>query len=275
MVSAQDVKKLREKTGAGMMECKKALEECGGDFQAAEKHLKEKGLAAVEKRLDKAANEGKIFIKEAGNKAVLVEISTETDFVARNPEFIALGESIAAAALENSIKEPNEELQNLVKDLAAKIRENMSLKRISLVEAAAGECISTYSHGDGIIGVAVVASSDKAGALDGADGKGFVHDLALHVAAFNPLAISRDALEPAFVQEQEDIFKAQMEADENVAAKPANVKDGILKGKVNKYLSSICFLDQPFVKDDKLTVAKALDEIGKKVGAKVAIKKYA
>jgi elongation factor Ts len=145
-ISAADVKKLREKTGAGMMECKNALVANDGDFAKAEKELKEKGLAALEKRADRATNEGKIFIKikddsegDAGSSAVLVELASETDFVARNPDFVKLGGEIAAKALEKGYSEPNEELSGMVTDLATKIRENMGLKRLRVVKASSNE----------------------------------------------------------------------------------------------------------------------------------------
>jgi elongation factor Ts len=273
-VSAQDVKALREKTGAGMMECKKALEEANGDALAAEKLLKEKGLAAVEKRAGRAANEGKVFIKADGKKAAFAEIATETDFVARNPDFIATGEKIAGMVYEKGITEPTAELAALVTDIAVKIREKMELKRVKFISAGTDELIETYSHGDGKIGVAVVVVSDKPDALLAPGVKEFAHDLALHVAAFNPAALTRASIDQGFIKEQEDIFRAQMAQDPAMADKPDNVKAGILKGKLNKYLTSICFLDQAFVKDDKLTVAKALDEAGKKAGAKLSIKDF-
>jgi elongation factor Ts len=273
-VSAQDVKALREKTGAGMMECKKALEETNGDAAAAEKLLKEKGLAAVEKRADRAANEGKVFIKADAGKAAFAEIATETDFVARNPDFIATGEKIAGIVYEQGVTEPSPELAALVTDIAVKIREKMELKRVKFIKTAPGELVETYSHGDGKIGVAVVVASDKPEALEKPQVKEFVHDLALHVAAFNPAALTRANIDQGFLKEQEDIFRAQLAQDPAMAEKPDNVKEGILKGKLNKYLTSICFLDQAFVKDDKFTVAKALEEAGKKAGAKLAIKGY-
>jgi elongation factor Ts len=271
-ISAQDVKALREKTGAGMMECKKALEEAGGDATAAEKLLKEKGLAAVEKRAGRAANEGKVFVKADAKKAAFAEIATETDFVARNPDFVATGEKIAGMVYEQGITEPTPELAALVTNIAVKIREKMELKRVKFITTGPGELIETYSHGDGKIGVAVIVASDKPEALEKREVKEFAHDLALHVAAFNPVALTRADIDPGFLKEQEEIFRAQMAQDPAMEEKPANVKEGILKGKLNKYLTSICFLDQAFVKDDKITVAKALEEAGKKAGAKLSIK---
>jgi elongation factor Ts len=143
-VTAEEVKQLREKTGAGMMECKNALVSTNGDMAAAEKLLKEKGLAALEKRSGRATNEGKVFtkIKEDGSAAVVLELASETDFVARNPEFIALGETIAGLALEKGYTEPNDELSSLVTNLATKIRENMGLKRLKVLRAGDGEYLT-------------------------------------------------------------------------------------------------------------------------------------
>ena len=268
-ISAADVKKLREKTGAGMMECKNALVASGGDAAAAEKILKEKGLAAVEKRSGRAANEGKIFIKikDDGSRAVLAEVATETDFVARNPDFIVLGDAITAKALEKDYTEITDELTEMVKDLAAKIRENMSLKRLMAMDAGTNEYLCQYIHGDGAIGVVVKLTADKADALKDEDVQAFAFTLALHIAAFNPMALSKEKIDPDWLKEQEEIFRKQMEQDESVKGKPANVVDNILKGKVNKFLKEICLLDQGYVKDEKLSVAKALEEAGKKAGA--------
>lgn len=270
-IKASDVKALREKTGAGMMECKNALVQCEGDFAKATKLLKEKGLAAVEKRGDRATNEGKVFIKIVGRTAVLVELASETDFVARNPEFITLGGVVADRALEKGYTEPNVELAGMVSDLATKIRENMGLKRLQVVKAAANEYMTSYIHGDGAIGVLVKLSADKAEALADERVKTFAFDLALHIAAFNPLALDRSKVDPALLAEQEDIYRKQMDQDEKMKGKPAGVIDGILKGKVNKYLSDICLVDQGFVKDEKLSVAKVLEDLGKQAGAKLAI----
>jgi elongation factor Ts len=271
-ISAADVKKLREKTGAGPMECKKALEEASGDFAAAEKHLKEKGLAAIEKRSERAANEGKIFIKIENNKAVLVELASETDFVARNPDFIALGETIAKRALEKGYDAPNEELSGLVTELAAKIRENMSLKRLKTITAGGNEYLTSYIHGDGAIGIVVKLGADKP--LDGAETEPFAYSLAMHIAAFSPLVLDQSKLDPAFIKEQEDIFRKQMETDENLKDKNEKQKEGILKGKLGKYLKSICMLDQGYIKDEKITVAQALENFGKQAGAKVCVAEY-
>jgi len=273
-IKASDVKALREKTGAGMMECKNALVACEGDFAKAEKLLKEKGLAAVEKRANRATNEGKIFVKVAGNRAVIAELSSETDFVARNADFIALGNKIVEVALEKGYQEPTDELHAMVTDLATKIRENMGLKRLKMITAAPNEYLTSYIHGDGLIGVVVKLAADKPEALQTEAVKTLAFDLALHIAAFNPYALDKNHVDPAHLAEQEEIFRKQMEADEKMKGKPAAVFDNILKGKVAKYLAEICLLDQGFVKDEKVSVAKVVEETGKKVGAQLSISEY-
>jgi elongation factor Ts len=276
-ISAADVKKLRDITGAGPMECKNALVSTGGDFAKAEKMLKEKGLAALEKRVGRATNEGKIFIKinNDGSAAALVELSSETDFVARNPDFITLGGVIADKVLEKNISAPNDELNGMVQELATKIRENMGLKRLCLVKASSNEYLTQYIHGDGNIGVVVKCESDKPEIFKNEEVKSFIFSIALHIAAFNPAAIDRSKIDQKWVKEQEEIFKVQMDKDEKLKGKPENVLAGILQGKVNKYLSEICLLEQGYVKDEKLTVAKAIDECAKKAGAKLAVNSYA
>ena len=275
-ITAADVKKLREKTGAGIMECKNALVSTEGDFTKAEKLLKEKGLAALEQRSGRATNEGKVFvkIKADGSGAVLVELASETDFVARNPEFIELGGAIADKALEKCHIEANDELNGMVTELATKIRENMSLKRIKTITAGANEYLTSYIHGDGNIGVVVKCTSDKPEIFKDEEVKAFVFSLALHIAAFNPYALDKSKIDPAYITEQEEIFRKQMEKDEKLKEKPANVLEGILKGKLNKHLSEICLLEQAYVKDEKLTVAQALAEAGKKAGAALSIADY-
>jgi elongation factor Ts len=262
-----------------MMECKNALVETDGDFAKSEKLLKEKGLAAVEKRSGRATNQGKIFIKvkdsqASGAVAALVELVSETDFVARNPEFISLGGTIADRVLEKDYAEPNDELNNMVSDLAAKIRENMGLKRIKTVKAGAGEYLTSYIHGDGAIGVVVKFGADKDEVFTNDEAKAFAFTIALHVAAFNPIALDASKIDAEWLKEQEGIFRKQMEQDEKMQGKPANVIDNILKGKVSNFLKDICLMDQAYVKDEKMTVAQALSDAGKRFEANLSVKDY-
>jgi len=282
-ISAADVKSLREKTGAGIMDCKNALNETKGDFAQAEKLLKEKGLAAVGKRADRATKEGKVTIRinKAGNVAALVEMVTETDFVARNPEFIELGGTIANLILSKGYSEKDcapdgskfAELNAMVTDLATKIRENMNLKRLKGVKAAPGEYLTSYIH-DGAIGVVVQFGADKSDVFENEEVKAFAHTIALHVAAFNPVALDHTKIDAAWLKEQEEILRKQMEKDEKMQGKPANVIENILKGKVGKFLKDICLMDQSYVKDEKMTVAQAIADASKRFGVKLNLIDY-
>lgn len=278
-VSASDVKTLRERTGAGMMDCKKALVESNGDLDEAVKFLREKGLAAVEKRAGRATNEGRVSVYIEGDgckgsKAAIVELSSETDFVAKNADFIALGETIAKRAIEKNISEPNDELNGMVTELAAKIRENMSLKRLKLVCAGAGQYLCSYIHGEGQMGVIVKLAADKAEALKAPQTAQLAHDLAMHIVWANPTAIDESGIDPAFIKENEEIFRTQMAEDESLKGKPEKVLGGILQGKVKKLLKSVCLMDQGFIKDEKISVSQQMQNVGKEVGAKFSIAEY-
>jgi elongation factor Ts len=268
-ITAAQVKLLREKTGAGMMECKKALTETNGDDGKAEKLLKERGLAAVEKRADRTTSEGRIFIKITGSKAVLAEITCETDFVAKNDDFIKLGEEVCEKALAKGYTEVNAELSGMLLDLATKIRENMTLRRVKLVDIPAGVAASKYVHSDGKTGVLVLIAADPASAAENDDVKEFVFDCCQHIAAFSPQYITRAEVPASYIEEQKAIFIKQVEALD----KPDKVKEGIVQGKINKHLAEMCFMDQGFVKDDKVTVSKKMEEVGKKAGAKLSLAK--
>ena len=272
-VNPNDIKVLREKTGAGMMDCKKALVE-GGDMAKAEKLLKEWGLAGVEKRSGRATNEGRVFVAEKAGAIAVVEIACETDFVARNDDFIAAGRKVAERCLAKGAAKADDELDTMVKDIASVIKENIALKRIALVTAGANEHLHSYVHGEGKIGVVVKFKSDKADAFAKPEVAAFVHDVALHVAAFSPLFLDQSRIGADWVKEQEGIFKKQVEGDEKMKGKPANVIEGILKGKLKKLMSEICLVDQGFVKDEKQTVAAAMAAVGKAAGATLALADY-
>lgn len=261
-ITAADVKALREQTGAGMMECKKALTECNGDIAESVKYLKEKGLAAVAKRSERATTEGRLFVRKDGNKIIVVELTTETDFVANNADFIALGEKMLDVTIAKGYTKVEDEHKKLLEDLQVKIRENMSVAKVEVTEIPAGATGDFYVHSDNKTGAVVVVNGSEADAV-----KTFVHDCCLHIAAFTPAYTSKKDVPQSYIEEQKEIFKAQMDQDEKMASKPENVKEGILQGKINKHLAEICFEDQMFVKDDKKTVTAKLAEVGKEVGA--------
>lgn len=261
-ITAAMVKELRETTGAGMMECKKALVEKNGDFDAAVKLLKEKGLAAVAKRAERATSEGRIFIRQNGNKVAVVELVCETDFVAKNEEFIAAGEKILDEVIAKNYTDKNDELNSVLLDFATRTRENMSLSKVVVIDVPENSVAGIYVHSDfktAAVTVVKGSTDDKV--------KEFARDCCMHLAAFTPSYIKADEVPAEYIAEQKDIFSKQMAEDPKMSGKPQNVLDGILQGKINKHLAEICFVDQMFVKDDKKSVKAKLDEVGKSVGA--------
>lgn len=266
-ITASDVKKLRDITGAGMMECKKALIQAEGDMAKAEKILKEMGLAAVAKRQDRATDCGRTFTKISNDKAVILELSTETDFVAINAQFVKLGEDLCDVILAKGYTEANEELTGMVEGLMATIKENMQLKRFLVVDIPANSYVADYVHGPGSVSVLVKISSDKPEVFANAEFQEFAHECAMHVAAFKPQFLQTSDIPKAYEEEQLSIFQAQADKLD----KPAKVIEGIVRGKLAKLYSEICFLDQKFIKDDTKSVAQKLAEVAKANGAKLSI----
>lgn len=270
-IKPADVKKLRDKSGAGMLDCKKALVEAEGDFAKAEKLLKEQGLESAAKRSDRATNEGRIFTKIEADKAGILELACETDFVARNENFTNAGAELLSTIVEENLTEMNDSLEENVKLVISKIKENISVKRFKTFQIAENELCVDYIHGDGGIGVIVKIAADNKEVVSKDQVKQFGFDCALHIAAFNPLYLSQDKVDAAYTQEQTEIFMKQAEN----LGKPEKVLQGIVKGKLNKHFSQICLLDQPFVKDDKNSLGNVLAAIGKEVGGTLSIVDYA
>jgi elongation factor Ts len=269
-IKAADVKKLREKTGAGMMDCKKALTDAEGDFTKAEKILKELGLAAAAKRGGKATNEGRIFAYAEGDKGVLLELSCETDFVARNTDFINLGNELATQILQENLDSVTPALEEKMKDAIAKIKENMSIRRFKTMDAAEDELISSYIHGEGRIGVIVKIKASAASLTAEEEVKNFAFDTALHVAAYNPPFLSEDRVDDAYLKEQEEIFRKQAEN----LGKPEKVVEGIVKGKLRKHISEVCLVNQIFVKDNKRSLGTVAKDLGKSLDGEITVADY-
>jgi elongation factor Ts len=268
-IKATDVKKLREITGAGMMDCKKALQEADGDFEKAEKVLKEHGLAAAAKREGRATNEGRVFTSVQESRAAIVELSCETDFVARNETFVELGNTIAGAMVESG--SAAESFADKIQDAVTTIKENMAIRRGAILDAGEDEILRDYVHGEtGRVGVVVKVKVGSADLKENSEVQQFAFDVALHVAAFRPTFLSTETVDQSYLAEQEAIFTAQAKQLD----KPENVVQGIAKGKLKKHLSEICLLEQGFVKDEKRTVAQAAADLGKSVGGTVAVSDY-
>ncbi|MHC1693434.1 MAG: translation elongation factor Ts [Sphaerochaetaceae bacterium] len=269
-ITADIVKKLRDATGAGMMDCKKALVKSEGDSAKAEKLLKEMGLAAVAKRSGRATNCGRAFTLVENGKAVILELACETDFVARNNDFIKLGQELCHDIISHGYTTVVPEMDAKVQALISTIKENMSLKRFQLSEIAKDTLVAQYIHGEGSLAVLVFLKSDKPEALKTDEVKNFAFDCALHIAAFNPLYLSSQMVDADYVKEQTEIFTVQTLA----LGKPEKVVAGIVQGKLNKHYSEVCFLQQPFVKDDTQSVEKVMASVSKSVGANLSVSSY-
>jgi len=268
-IKATDVKALRDKTGAGMMDCKKALQDAQGDFQKAERILKELGLAAAAKRAGRATNQGRIFSQVANRMGVLLELTCETDFVAKNKDFQALGRRLTDIALARGEAVAAKDFEGPVKEAVGIIKENMEVRRFGLMTAGPQEMILDYIH-DGRIGVLVKLALSSDGLADHPRVKEVANDLALHAAAFAPLFLSRERVLSSYLEEQAAIFRKQAES----LGKPEKVLQGIAQGKLTKHLSEVCFLEQAYIRDSNVKVAKVLEALGKEVGGTVTVSDY-
>jgi elongation factor Ts len=250
-ISASQVKELRERTGAGMMECKKALVETDGDMDAAIEHLRKSGLAKADKKSDRVAAEGAVIMAESGDRAVLVEINCETDFVAKDDNFRRFADEVAALALSvDSAEALNEatmdngqSVAESAKQLVAKLGENIQVRRLAHVSADGGT-LGGYIHG-GRIGVLV--------ALEGGDQE-LARDLAMHVAALNPAYRDVEDVPSDVIESEKQMLVAQAED----SGKPADIIEKMVTGRLNKRLAEITLTGQPFVKDSDQTVGKLL-----------------
>jgi len=262
-ISAKEVNRLRQTTGAGMMDCKKALVEAEGDFDKAVEILRKKGQKVSAKRADREAKEGAVFIQtnEAGNEASLIELNCETDFVARNDDFQSLGAEIATLAQEKGAADPSalkalefggSTVEGALTEAMGRIGEKLD---VSKLERVTGDQVVTYLHPGGRIGVAVAftqADADKVAAV----GK----DVAMQIAAMNPIAIDKDGVAQDVIDKEIEIGKEQALAQ----GKPENIVEKIAMGKLNKYFKDNTLLNQEFVKDTSRTVSKYIkDELGK------------
>ena len=255
-VTAALVKELRERTGAGMMECKKALVETNGDMDAAIENLRKSGLAKADKKAGRVAAEGKVIVAQDGNRAVLVEVNSETDFVAKDENFLAFADKVANAALGVSDIEALQaadvdgvSVEDARQALVAKIGENIQVRRMAGVTSEG--TIGSYVHG-GRIGVLVE--------LDGGD-EDLAKDLAMHVAALNPAYATADDVPADVLAKEKEILVAQA-AD---SGKPAEIIEKMVEGRLRKFLGEITLVGQPFVKDGDVTVGKLLDQKGASV----------
>jgi elongation factor Ts len=264
-VTAEAVKALRERTGAGMMECKKALVEANGDLEAAAEAMRKSGLAKADKKAGRIAAEGVVVIERSadGKSVALVEVNSETDFVAREKDFQSFAASVARAALEakpaslealNAVKLPSgQTVEETRRELIARIGENIGVRRFEVVSGSAP--LGTYLHGSRIGTVVVIEGGEAS----------LGHDLAMHVAAINPQYLSAEDVPADQVEKEREIFIAQAATDPKLQGKPKEVLVKATEGKLRKFLGEITLLGQPFVKDDKQAVAEVLKRANAKV----------
>ena len=254
MYSVSDVKELREKTGAGMMDCKKALEATEGNMEKAIDWLREKGIAKAEKKESRIAAEGLCQIKVDGNDCVIVEVNSETDFVAKNEEFTTFVDEIVDALLKSDaktieeaqeLKIGKETIQEKLVALVAKIGEKISFRRFEKITKADDEVFGTYKHMGGKIGTVVV--------LKGANEE-IAKDVAMQAAAMAPIAVNRDGVPAEMVEHETSIIKEQIKNDEKNAKKPEDIIEKMATGRLSKFFKEICLEEQDFIKDSGVTV---------------------
>jgi elongation factor Ts len=261
-ITAQAVKELRQKTGAGMMDCKRALTETDGNIDEAVKVLRTKGLAAAAKKAHRAASEGAVVILGDASKMVMLELNCETDFVARNDDFQQFATTLAEQALASGVSDveafkalpysgdESHTIEQMISQMVATIGENIVLNRIAVIEAGDGMMLSSYVHGAGSIGVVVEGSA--------AAGDEALHDVALHIAASEPKFVNRgEVTEDVLATEKEIALRQAIDQ-----GKPEHIAEKIVAGKMEKFFESEVLLEQPFAKDTSITVGKHVEQAG-------------
>ena len=261
MITANMVKELREQTGAGMLDCKKALTETNGNMEEAVTWLREKGISKAAKKQSRIAAEGLAYAKAEGNKAVIVEVNSETDFVAKNPEFTSLVENIASAILGSDVSTMEEAMklevegktiEEAIVDKTATIGEKLSFRRFEIVTKSDSEVFGTYSHmGGKIVTLAVLEGTDTEVAKD----------VAMQIAAMRPLYLDKDSVPEERVEKERAILTEQAENE----GLDANKLPMIVNGRLNKFYEEVCLLEQGFVKENKMKVSKYVESKGMKV----------
>lgn len=260
-VTASMVKELREKTGAGMMDCKKALQETDGDMDQAVDYLREKGISKAAKKADRIAAEGSAYTLTEGNTAVLFEVNCETDFVTKNDQFKALLSELAKhllsqkpANVEEALQQPlhgdGETVETFINNNIAKIGEKLSLRRFIIAEKTDNDAFGAYIHMGGNIGVLTV--------LEGTTDEAFAKDIAMHIAAVNPRFVSRDAVDAETVEKEREVLKQQALNE----GKPEKIVEKMVEGRLGKFFEEICLLEQSFVKDPDQKVKQLVSDKG-------------
>jgi elongation factor Ts len=277
-ISAKSVKDLRDKTGAGMMDCKRAIKDADGDAEKAVELLRERGLAKAGKRGGRATSEGAVSIAIDGSVAAMVEVGCETDFVARTDLFVEFGKQLAeTVAKDASIDSPDSLLKasidgetaaDKVNAAIGRLGENIVVKRVTRLDAGAFGVAGGYVHAGGNLGVVVTLATKGSGT----ELETLAKDLAMHVAAADPspIAVDRSGVDSALLDSERSIYRNQAVQ----SGKPEGVVEKIVEGRLNKYLSEICLVEQAFVKDPDRTIGDLLRDVGASVGAEIAVNGY-
>lgn len=280
-VDVNQIKQLREATGAGMMDCRKALVEVSGDFNAAVDWLRTKGLAAAAKKSSRVVAEGLVCVITKDNKGCVVELNSETDFVARNEQFHKLLQTITTIALENNIQDienlkntkyldSDKTIQEIIADNIAVIGENMNLRRVDITEVGQG-AIGHYIHNtitDSMGSIGVIVTLESSG--DNEELKSLADQLAMHVAASKTEVISISEVNPKNIEQEKRIFMEQAQE----SGKPANVIEKMVEGRLRKYYEEVVLLEQAFVIDGKTKINELLEKTAAKIGAPIKVTSF-
>ncbi len=280
-ITAAMVKDLREQSGAGMMDCKKALSECDGDMDAAFELLRKNGAAKAEKKASRIAAEGICKVVVDGNTAVVLEVNSETDFVAKNEKFQTYVEKVANQILKSDVasidelltqpwaEDSSKTVNDVHVEMVATIGEKLSLRRFEKVTSDG--FVVSYTHGGGRIGVIVDMNGAESDAA-----KEAATNLAMQIAALNPKYVSRDEVSAEYIAHEKEILLAQIMNDPKESQKPEKVINGMIEGRVSKELKEVCLMDQVYVKaeDGKQTVAKYLEQVSKETGSSLSVKRF-
>ncbi len=272
-ISAQMVKELRDKTGAGMMDCKKALQENDGDLEKSLDWLRQKGIAKAAKKVGRATSEGLVTVACAGNTVAMASVCCETDFVARGEQFIAFAGSVSQLVLDkNPADVPaleallGDELQNQI----AIIGENMTLSTFARYECAETSNVGTYIHANNKLGVLVEIACSSADIAKSEVVNTLAKNIAMQIAAASPLAVDPSTLDGDVIEREREVYRQKATEE----GKPANIVEKIVEGAVKKYYKEVCLLEQPFIRDDKKTIADILREAGKEAGGELSVVRF-
>ena len=265
-ITKDSVMALREKTGAGLIDCKRALGESNGDMEEAVSILRKKGVATAAKKSGRSASEGMIAqaISENRSKGILVEVNCETDFVAKNDDFVIFSNEIAKELLSN----PSADFEEKRTEQVAKIGENIKISRSETLAPVVSGLVESYVHTGSKVAVLLSVGSDSSEVHSNELVVSMAKDICMHIAATSPVCVSRDEVPSELVDKEKEIAQAQAEG------KPPQAVEKIISGKLEKYFSGVSLLEQPFVKNPDQSIQQFVDEVGKKIGSQLKVEKF-